>query len=440
MANAETPVASLMPVAPRTVEDTGVNPDLVVQLVLKTLHLAGTLTGIELANRLGVVFQVLQPSLDVLKRQQHCEIVGNGGAGAQTFNYRISDAGRVRAALLLTQNHYVGKLPVPLDQYRQYLLDFRRHVPRRVTPDRVQEAFSHLVLSGRVLDQLGTAICGRHSLFVYGPPGNGKTVISQAVGRLMDGEIAIPHAVEVDGAIIRVFEPTKHTAVDAPRADGLFDEGVAFDRRWVQCKRPVVTLGGELSLESLDLSFSQATGFYHAPAQMVANGGVLVLDDFGRQRAAPRDLLNRWVVPLENGEDFLTLQTGLTIAVPLVLLVVFATNIRPAELVDEAFLRRIHHKVYAENPTREEFTRIFENYCRQVHVPFDRVVVDGLIDGQLYPRKVPFRGCQPRDLINQALAMADYRGLPRQLTPELLAAACDSCFVDDSDRLVGAGI
>jgi predicted ATPase with chaperone activity len=438
MADAETLTA---PVAPHSLEETGVNPDLVLQLVLKTMHVAGTLTGIELANRLGVAFQAVQPCLDVLKKQQHCEIVGAGEAGAPTFKYRISDAGRVRAAVLLGQNHYVGEVPVPLEQYRRYMRAFRRQVPRKVTPSRVREAFSHLVLSDRVLDQLGAAVCGRHSLFIYGPPGNGKTVMAQAVGRLMDGEIAIPHAVEVEGAIVRVFEPVKHTPIDtAPRATGLLDGGAAFDRRWVRCRRPVVIVGGELTLDSLDLSFSPSTGFYHAPAQMVANGGVLVVDDFGRQRCAPRDLLNRWIVPLESGEDFLTLQTGLTFAVPICLFVVFATNIAPAELVDEAFLRRIHHKVFAESPTREDFARIFENYCRQVDVPFDRSMVESVLDGQLGPRKVLFRGCQPRDLINQALALAEYRGQVRQLTTELLEAACDSCFLDDRDTPASASL
>jgi SpoVK/Ycf46/Vps4 family AAA+-type ATPase len=192
-------------------------------------------------------------------------------------------------------------------------------------------------------------------------------------------------------------------------------------------------VGGELTLEALELSYSSATGFYHAPIQMLANGGLLVVDDFGRQRCAPRDLLNRWIVPLENQEDYLTLQTGLKFAVPFVAFLVFATNIRPAELVDDAFLRRIQYKVFAESPTRQDFTQIFENYCRQVSVPFERFVVESLLENQLYPRKIQLRGCQPRDLINQALALAEYTGQPRRLTPALLEAACDSYFVDDRE-------
>jgi predicted ATPase with chaperone activity len=435
MPDTDTPTAPSMPPAPRTIEETGLNPDIVLQLVLKTLHLGGTLSGTELAKRLGVVFQVIQPSLDQLKWQQHCEIVAAGEAGAPTYKYRISDAGRARAALFLESNHYLGRLPVPLDQYRRYMLEFRNRAAVKITPENVRQAFSHLVLSDRVLDQLGPAVCAAHSLFVYGPPGNGKTVISQAIGRLLGGEIAVPHAIEIEGGIVRVFDPVNHDAMPDPSSEAStsLDRGSPDDARWVRCRRPAVMVGGELTLESLDLSYSQTTGFYHAPVQILANGGLLVIDDFGRQRCVPRDLLNRWIVPLESREDFLTLQTGQKFAVPFVVLVVFATNIKPAELVDEAFLRRIQYKVFAENPTRQDFTRIFENYCRQVDVPFDRSVVERLLEDQLHPHGIQLRGCQPRDLINQALAIGDYRGQPRVLTPALLEAACDSYFVDERD-------
>lgn len=438
MLDAETSKASPVPRAPRRLEDTGLSSDLVLQMVLKTLHFAGSLTGTELAQRLGVTFQVIQRSLDELKWQQHCEIVGAGDTGAPSFRYRITDAGRVRAALFLEQNHYVGNLPVPLPQYRAYMQEFQAGLERNITPDRVRQAFSHLVLSDRVLDQLGPAICAGHSLFVYGPPGNGKTVIAQAIGNLLEGDVAIPHALEVEGGIIRVFDPVSHKPVvqEPPVGEPSLDRAEGADRRWILCKRPIVTVGGELTLQALDLSFSPSTGFYHAPVQLIANGGVLVIDDFGRQRCAPRDLLNRWIVPLENREDYLTLQTGLKFEVPFVVLVVFATNIKPAELVDEAFLRRIQYKVFAESPTARDFTQIFQNYCGQVGVPFDREVADGLLRETLHPRKILLRGCQPRDLINQALALAEYTGQPRRLTPALLEAACDSYFVDDRETPV----
>ena len=220
---------------------------------------------------------------------------------------------------------------------------FRAAAPGNATQERIRAAFSHLVISDKVLDQLGPAINAGHSMFVYGPPGNGKTVISQAIRSLLDGDMAIPHALEVEGNIIRVFDPVNHEVVDEDGDDQGITAESAHDRRWIRCRRPMVMVGGELTLASLELSYSPTTGFYRAPVQAVANGGVLVIDDFGRQTCSPRDLLNRWIVPLESRVDFLTLQTGQKFELPFMTLVVFATNI-PAELVDESFFRRIHRK------------------------------------------------------------------------------------------------
>jgi len=418
------------------VSESGLNVDLLIQLVLKTLHLAGTLTGLELSERLGLEFQVLEPALDDLKWQHHCEIVSGSVIGEAAFKYRITDAGRERAALFLQDNRYVGVAPVPLSQYRAYIEQFRTTVINDATPGRVREAFGHLVLSDRVLDQLGPAVRAGRSLFVYGPPGNGKTVISQAVGRLLDGHIAVPHALEVEGSIIRFFDPVNHRPVpdrEEPR-EGRLARGATFDARWIRCERPTITVGGELTLESLDLSYNPSAGFYRAPVQAIANGGVLVIDDFGRQRSSPRDLLNRWIVPLETGHDFLTLQTGLKFDIPFATLVIFATNVKPAELVDEAFLRRIQYKVFARNPTRAEFIQIFENFCRTAGVSFEQDVVEGVLNDYFHPRRIPLRGCQPRDLIQQALAMAEYLGRERRLSVDLLRAACESYFVSDVEE------
>jgi len=301
----------------------------------------------------------------------------------------------------------------------------------------VRKAFSHLVISDQVLDRLGPAINSGHSMFVYGPPGNGKTVISQAVRSMLDGDIAIPHAIEVEGAIIRLFDPVNHDVLPPAAAgeDGL-DLAMRHDRRWVRCRRPMVTVGGELTLDALELSYSKTTGFYRAPVQAIANGGMLVIDDFGRQQCPPRDLLNRWIVPLESRVDYLTLQSGQKFELPFMVLIIFATNIKPAELVDEAFLRRIHYKVFAESPTVAEFTRIFENSCRERGLAFDAAVVEHLLHDYYRPRKIALRGCHPRDLIDQAISLADYRGEPRQLTQELLEAACAGYFVDEHERPV----
>jgi len=424
------------PMAPQTVEESGLSVDLIQQLLLKTLHFAGELRGTELARRLGLQFSVLEPALEFLKVEHQIEVAGGAMVGQASYRYRITDAGRVRAVLFLEANHYVGVAPVPFAQYRRYMLDFQRAAPRSATRDRVRDAFSHLVISQHVLDQLGPAINAGHSMFVYGPPGNGKTVISQAIRKLLHGAIAIPHAVEIEGSIIRFFDPVNHEPIEQAEEARGFDLGSGPDLRWVECRRPMVMVGGELTLEALELSYNQTTGFYRAPTQAIANGGALVIEDFGRQQCSPRDLLNRWIVPLESRVDFLTLQSGQKFELPFMVLVIFATNIKPSDLVDEAFLRRIHYKVFAESPTVEEFNRIFEGCCRERDLPFDRKAVEHLLQNYYAPRKIALRGCQPRDLLEHVVSLADYRGEPRRVTPELLDSACAAYFVDERETPV----
>lgn len=423
------------PVAPTTLEEAGLKADLVLQLALKMLHFSGELTGVELARRLGLNFSVIDPVIEALVTQRHCEIGGGSMIGRSSYRYRITDSGRTRAALFLESNHYVGCAPVPYEHYRRYMYAFRDARPAKATRDQVRKAFSHLVIGERVLDQLGPAINAGHSMFVYGPPGNGKTVISQAIRRLLEGQIAIPHALEVEGNIIRVFDPVNHEPVAPaePSAALGLDKGSQVDARWVTCQRPMVMVGGELTLESLELSYNPDSGFYGAPVQTVANGGVLVIDDFGRQACSPRDLLNRWIVPLESRVDFLTLNSGQKFELPFMALVVFATNIKPADLVDEAFLRRIHYKIFAESPTLPEFMKIFNNVCDERRVPFEREPIEHMLVNYYRPRQVQLRGCHPRDLVEHVLSLADYRGEDRRLTPDLLEAACASYFVDDQE-------
>ena len=427
-----TETAFRMPTAPRTLEEAGVSGDLVLQLVTKMLHLGGELAGTELASRLGVAFAVVEPALDLLKRERHCEIAGGAVLGAPSYRYRLTDAGRTRAALFLEHNQYVGPLPVPIDQYVAYMREFGRVRSRAATREAVKKALAHLVLSDRVLDQLGPAVAARHSLFLYGPPGNGKTVIAQAIRNVFIGHIAIPYALAVDNHIIRLFDPINHEPIEAEAGPGGLERHPDVDSRWIRCRRPAVTVGGELTLDALALGFSPA-GFYRAPLQALANGGVLVIDDFGRQQVSPRDLLNRWIVPLESRVDYLTLETGQKFQLPFEAFVVFATNLKPADLLDEAFLRRIQYKVFAESPTEAEFIEIFEHYCRDQELEPDRSLVEALLETELRPRGVSLRGCQPRDLIDHALSLAAYLDHPRALTLELLAEAAGTYFVHDRD-------
>ena len=433
-------VLDLHPRAPRTLEEAGLTHDFVTQLLLKVMHFGSDYTGLDLAKRVGLEFSVVEPVLEFLKRSHQCEVYGGTSIGAPSYRYRITDEGRRRALLFLEQNRYVGVAPVPLSQYRDYMEKYRAAAPRTVTRDRVRDSFAHLVISQKVLDQVGPAVAAGHSMFVYGPPGNGKTVIAQAIRNLLDGEIAIPHALEVEGQIIKFYDPVNHEPLGEDLSlNSELMRGSQPDGRWVRCRRPMVMVGGELTLEALDLAYSSTMGFYNAPVQAMANGGVLVIDDFGRQHCSPRDLLNRWIVPLESRVDFLTLQTGQKFDLPFMVLVVFATNIRPAELVDEAFLRRIHYKVFAESPTREDFNQIFENYCHHRNLTYDPAMVDHLLMNYFRPRGIQIRGCHPRDLIEQALAHAEYVGQPPRLTNELLEAACAGYFVDDTENATVQG-
>jgi hypothetical protein len=259
-------------------------------------------------------------------------------------------------------------------------------------------------------------------------------MVAQGIRNLLVSEIAIPHAIEVEGNIIKVFDRVNHEELpgDDDESGGLA-LGSERDRRWVRCRRPLVMVGGELTIGDLDLRYNPTSGFYRAPVQMIANGGILVIDDFGRQHCSPRDLLNRWIVPLESRIDFLTLQSGQTFEMPFMLLLVFATNLKPTELADEAFLRRIQYKIFMESPTVDAFYRIFENYCTAKGIPYERPVVEHMLEHYYRPNKIPLRGCQPRDLINQALAIASFLDEPRRLTPELMQAACHSYFVHDRE-------
>ena len=419
--------------APHDIGATGLSSDVLLQLLVKTLY-TGEASGHQLSDRLRLAYSVIEALVDYVRAERLVEVRGAKGAGSAGYRYALTDLGRDRARQFHEISQYVGPAPVPLNQY---VARMRATAAKRssVDADRVASGFDHLVVSRTVLDQLGPAINSGKSIFLYGPPGNGKTVIAEAIGKTLGGDILTPHAIEVDGQIITVFDPVNHQALEADEAgERAIVAGDARDRRWIHIRRPVVTVGGELTLDMLDLTFNPISRFYEAPIQLKANGGVFVVDDFGRQRIRPRDLLNRWIVPLESRVDYLTLHTGKKFEVPFDVLIVFATNLKPESLADEAFLRRIPYKIYAKNPTTEEFSRIFEMNCRRANVRFDPVIVEYLQRRYYRPRKIEMRACHPRDLLNQILDLASYQKRPASITRELLDAACASYFLEEFDH------
>jgi predicted ATPase with chaperone activity len=298
-----------------------------------------------------------------------------------------------------------------------------------VEKERLSNGFQHLIVNPDILNQLGPAVNSGKSVFLYGPPGNGKTVIAEGIGRAFGDDMYLPYALDVDGQIITMYDPVNHEALEQ-QEENLVVSAPSHDRRWIRIKRPVVIAGGELTLDMLDLTFNSISKFYEAPLQLKANAGVFVVDDFGRQRIRPRDLLNRWIVPLESRVDYLTLHTGKKFQVPFNVLIVFATNLNPETLADEAFLRRIPYKIYAKNPTVDEFSRIFEMNCRRRQLTFDPVVIEYMIRRYYEPRGIDMRACHPRDIVEQVVDMSRYQGREPSLSRDLIDAACRSYFIE----------
>ena len=354
---AELPVAQggpppAVPPPPSTIEETGLHPDTLSQLLLKTL-VAGEASGTGLSEKLRVPYSVLDALIQHVRVEKLLEVRGTSGTGAAGYRYVLTDLGRDRAGQFLDICRYVGPAPVPLSQYNAYV---RACMSARASVDRktLSGGFEHLVVGNGMLDQLGPAVNSGKALFLYGAPGNGKTVFAEGIGRALGGEMHMPFALDVDGQVITMYDPVSHQRIDQAQSTQSVVTTTLHDRRWESIRRPVVVVGGELTLEMLDLTFNPISKFYEAPIQLKANGGVFVVDDFGRQRIPPRDLLNRWIVPLESRVDFLTLHTGRKFEVPFNVFIVFATNLKPESLADEAFLRRIPYKILAKNPTLDE--------------------------------------------------------------------------------------
>ena len=424
------------PPPPATIPETGLHPDTLSQLLLKTL-VAGEATGTALAEKFRLPYSVLDALVQHARVEKLVEVRGASGTGTAAYRYILTDLGRDRAMQYLDVNRYVGPAPVSLAQYSAYVracMAARPYVDR----DRLATGFDQLIVNKAMFDQLGPAVNSGKSLFLYGAPGNGKTVVAEGIGRALGSEMFVPHAIDIDGQTITVFDPVNHVPLGGIDASTSVIATSVHDRRWETIKRPVVVVGGELTLEMLDLTFNPIARFYEAPIQMKANGGVFVVDDFGRQRIPPRDLLNRWIVPLESRVDFLTLHTGRKFEIPFNVLIVFATNLKPESLADEAFLRRIPYKILAKNPTIDESCKIFELNCKKRQLAFDPVMVEYLNRKYYQPRKLQMRACHPRDLVEQVMNICRYQNREPMITRELLDAACGSYFLEETESQ-GAG-
>ena len=411
-------IESMGPPTPEEVSETGVHQAFLCDLALKHVAMLPEPTTLTVADRLHLPRALTEELLYHLYREKLIEMRLQSAVGAT--RYAMLDHGWERVQRLQTQSGYLGPAPVSLDDY-SHMMRLQAVPSRAATVDTVRNAFKDLVLPDSLLQTLGCVINSRSSLFLTGLAGTGKTAVSERMNSALSGSIWIPYAIEVDGQVIRIFDAHSHRAVKQQ------DSLIEFDRRWIEIERPLIIVGGELLLEDTDLTWSESAKFYEAPFQVKSNGGTLVIDDFGRQRVSPTELLTRWIMPLERRVDFLTLHSGKKIEVPFEQLVVFSTNLNEKDLVDDAFLRRMGYRARVEPPTAGAFVEIFKRTATNRGIAINQDCLDHVIQKYATENRV-MKGCEPRDLLNKVNDICLFEGRVLQLTPELIDLAWGNYF------------
>ena len=421
-----------IPLEPASLEETGLPESLVEQLLVKILYFRGEIYGQDLSTAMGLRFSVIHDLIESLKIGHYVQVKRSLGMGAVGALLALTESGRERAREYLEMNQYAGKAPVPIAQYNELV---RRQRPREgwITKESLAKALRGMVVTERMLAQIGPAVSACNSLLIYGKPGDGKTFLIESLNNLDAAPVYVPHALECQGNIVQVFDPIYHTAVEEerPSPSMIAVERSGSDQRWIKCRRPFIVTGGELSLDMLDLQYNRNSKVYEAPFQLKANNGMYLIDDFGRQRATPAEILNRWIVPMERKVDYLSFLTGGKMSVPFETFLVFSTNLNPEALGDEAFLRRIAYKVLLRGPAENEFVRIFEGFCAKHNLGCSREMIGRFIDRHYRRAGKVFRRCHPRDVLTHALDLMHFEKLPRALSDQILDRAFENCFVQE---------